>query len=109
MQVLKNALNRGRVDRHITITPWRGKGGDVARSAKLLQALEVGTARIAGYLPSFEQHAITWQEGQHQPDSLAAAVIARDRLIDAAGMRVDFGVPLGNPVSLAAYIGRRIG
>ncbi|NDJ91452.1 terminase large subunit domain-containing protein [Mycolicibacter kumamotonensis] len=107
--VLKNALSRARVDRHITITPWRGKGGDVARSAKLLQALECGTCRIAGHLPDFEQQAITWQEGQHQPDSLAAAVIAHDRLIDTAGMTVDFGVPMGNPVSLAAYIGRRIG
>ena len=65
----------------------------MARSAALLQALEVGTARLAGFFPDFEARAVTWQAGQHQPDSLAAFVIGHDVLVHAAGLEWEFSVP----------------
>jgi len=42
----------------------------MARSAALLQALEVGACRLAGHLPTLEDQAVAWQAGQHQPDVL---------------------------------------
>ena len=54
------------------MTTWPPKGGGggggdaMARSAALIQALEVGTARIAGHLPDLEQAAVSWQAG-HAP------------------------------------------
>ena len=72
------------------VTSWppkgsgRGGGDAMARSAALLQALEMGTTRIAGHLPDLEQAAVTWQAGQHQPDALAAVVVAHDVLVHAA-------------------------
>ena len=57
----------------------------MARSAKLIQGLETGTVRIAGHLPSFEAQAVTWQAGAHQPDCIAAAVIAHDVLTHGGG------------------------
>ncbi len=59
----------------------------MARSSALLQALEVGTCRIAGHLPDFEQAAVTWQAGQHQPDALAALVVAHDVPVHSAGQQ----------------------
>ncbi|SKV52112.1 gp2 protein [Mycobacteroides abscessus subsp. abscessus] len=79
-RVVNDALRRAKLNRPITVTTWPpGGGGDaMARSAALLQGLETGTTRIAGYLPGLEQSAVTWQAGQHQPDSLAAVVVAHD-------------------------------
>ena len=82
----------------VRVSAWPPKGrarvGDaVARSAALLQALEVGTARLAGFFPDFEARAVTWQAGQHQPDSLAAFVIGHDVLVHAAGLEWEFSVP----------------
>ncbi|MGH3556317.1 MAG: hypothetical protein ACRDTK_02180 [Mycobacterium sp.] len=48
----------------------------MARSAALIQALEVGTARMAGHHPTLEGAAVTWQAGQYQPDALTALVVA---------------------------------
>lgn len=81
-RVLREALVRSGTDRHIKVTAWppvgsgRGKGDAVARSSALLQALEVGTCRMAGHHPLLEDAAVVWQAGQHQPDSLAAPVVA---------------------------------
>lgn len=62
------------------------RGGDaLARSAALLQGLETGTTRIAGHPPDLEQATVTWQTGQHQPDSLAALVVAHDVLLHSVG------------------------
>lgn len=89
--VVADAIKRMRPDRPIRVTAWppkgsgRGKGDAEARSAALRQALEVGTCRVAGHLPSFEAQAVAWQSGQHQPDSLAAAVVAHDVLAAGAG------------------------
>ncbi|MFD6677663.1 terminase large subunit domain-containing protein [Rhodococcus zopfii] len=90
MRVVRDALRRRGVGRPIRVTSWPPKGsgrvGDAAaRSAPLIQALEVGTARLAGYFPELEDAAVRWQAGQHQPDSFAAFVIAHDVLARGAG------------------------
>jgi hypothetical protein len=78
------------------VTTWPPKGsgregGDaIARSAALLQSLETGTTRIAGHLPGLEGAAVTWQAGQHQPDALAALVVAHDVLVHSAGQQWGF-------------------
>ncbi len=106
-RIVRDTLRRMRPNHPIIVTPWRGKGDALARSAAIRQAFEVGTCRIAGHLPEFEDAAVSWQAGQHQPDSLAAAVIAYDRLA-IAGTGMTFGVPVG-PTSLAAFVARKIG
>jgi hypothetical protein len=106
-RILKDTLRRMRPNYSITVTPWRGKGDALARSAAIRQAFEVGTCRIAGHLPEFESAVVSWQTGQHQPDSLAAAVIAFDRL-SRARSGVQFGVP-SDPVALKSYLRRKIG
>lgn len=99
-RVVNDALRRAKLDRPIRVTTWppkgsgRGHGDAVARSAALLQGLETGTCRIAGHLPELEQAAITWQAGQHQPDSLAAVVVAHDVLVHSAGHQVHIVSPL---------------
>lgn len=113
-QVMTTAIERHR-RRHpdtapilVTMWPERGRGamGDAfARSGAMLQAFEVGTLRIAGHLPRFEEQALRWQRGQHQPDSLAATVIAHDVLAPARGMTL--GLPTG-PAALR-LLARRIG
>lgn len=37
---------------------------------------------------------MTWQAGQHQPDALAALVVAHDVLVHAAGRQWSFASPL---------------
>ncbi|MCV7382403.1 hypothetical protein [Mycolicibacter longobardus] len=59
-----------------------------------MQALEVGTCRVAGHLPDFETQATAWQSGQHQPDSLAAAVLAFDVLAHSIGQAWGFVSPI---------------
>ena len=73
----------------------RGGGDALARSAALLQGLEVGTVRLAGHMPAFEDSAVAWQSGQHQPDSLAALVVAHDVLVHSAGQSWTFAAPVG--------------
>jgi hypothetical protein len=76
----------------------------VARSSALLQALEVGTCRIAGHLPDYEAKSTAWQAVQHQPDALAALVVAFDILVHAAGQRVVIARP-----DLTARLVERLG
>src|SRR6202011_1650438 len=106
-RVVTEALRRFRTLHPIRVTSWPPKGGGrgggdaMARSAALLQAFEVGTCRIAGHLPDFEQAATAWQAGKPQPDSLAALVFAHDVLVHAAGRQWSFIAPplgrLGRP------------
>ncbi len=101
-RVLKEALGRYKIDRPVKVTAWppkgsgRGGGDAVARSSALLQGLETGTCRLAGHLPDLEAGAVTWQAGQHQPDALAAVVVAHDVLVHSAGRTVSFAVPTGS-------------
>lgn len=132
-RVVGEALKRARLDRPIRVSGWppkgtqRGRGDAMARSAALLQALEVGTCRIAGHLPELEEAAVAWQQGAHQPDSLAALVVAHDVLVYAISRRGVLAVPagrLGDPykgtvagslndrapvTSMTSYLSRRIG
>lgn len=107
-RVVKEAIERAAVEhlartgeemRPIRVSTWPPKGrprvGDAqARSAALLQALEVGTCQLAGHFPDFEKRAIEWQSGQHQPDSLAALVIGHDVCVHAAGVEWDMAGPM---------------
>ncbi|ASW84618.1 terminase large subunit domain-containing protein [Mycobacterium intracellulare] len=122
-RVVNDALRRAKLRRPISVTTWppkgsgRGGGDALARSAALLQGLETGTARIAGHLPDLEQSAVKWQAGQHQPDSLAALVVAHDVLVHAIGQRWGFASPLGSErraregtiTAMPEYLRRRIG
>lgn len=98
-RMVKDAIKRAQDDRRlrrsIKVVSWPEKGkprpGDaVARAAALLQALETGTCRLAGFFPDFEQAAVLWQIGQHQPDELSALVVGQDVLVNAAGLEWDF-------------------
>ncbi len=122
-RVVKDAIRRAKLNRPIKVTTWppkgsgRGGGDAIARSSALLQGLEVGTTRIAGHLPDLEQTAVTWQAGQHQPDSLAATVVAHDVLVHSIGQQWGFASPLDSerrirdrPIaSIPEYLRRRIG
>jgi len=120
-EALARAVGRGELDRDIRVSSWPPKGrarvGDaVARSAGLLQALETGTCRLAGYFPDFEAKAIGWQSGQHQPDSLAALVIGHDECVRSGGLVWDFAAPVdvvssagGSVTVLDDWMSRRVG
>jgi hypothetical protein len=77
-RVVHDALRRAKLNRPIRVSTWppkasgRGGGDARARSAALIQGLEVGTTRIAGHLPGLEGAVVTWQAGRHQPDALTA-------------------------------------
>ena len=109
LAVVADAIRRMRPERAIRVTAWppkgsgRGRGDAEARSAGLRQALEVGTCRIAGHLPLFEEQAVTWQSGQHQPDGVAAATIAHDVLVNSLGQQVTFT----NPATIEARMRER--
>jgi hypothetical protein len=100
IRVVNDALRRYRIDRPVRVTSWpprgsgRGGGDALARSAALLQALEVDTCRLAGHFPAFEEAAVTWQAGQHQPDDLAALIVAHDVLVHSAGRQWSFASPV---------------
>jgi hypothetical protein len=66
----------------------------------------VGTCRIAGHLPAFEQSMVTWQAGQHQPESLAALVVAHDVLVHSVGQQWVIAAPLS--VDRCRRCGRRV-
>ncbi len=114
-RIVKEALGRYKLTRPVRVTAWppkgsgRGRGDAMARAAALLQGLETGTVRVAGFLPELEQQAILWQQGQHCPDSFAALAVAHDVLIHAAGQTIEFGVPMGNVVAMQAFLEQRIG
>lgn len=99
-RLVTEALPKYRLNRPVRVTGWppkgtdRGKGDAVARSTGLLAALETGRARVAGYLPDFEAQAVTWEAGQHQPDRVAAAVVAYDVLAHSIGRQWSIVTPL---------------
>lgn len=111
-RVVRDALARVKTDRRITVTAWppkgsgRGGGDAVARSSALLQALEVGTCRLAGHFPRLEEAAVSWQSGQHQPDGLAALVVAHDVLVHAAGREWQLASPLAGSLAKDGQSGR---
>lgn len=96
-----------------TIFKWRGRSGAdaVGRSALLRQAFETGKCKTVEHkLAVFEAEAADWQAGQHQPDRVAAALIAHDRLAALGGGQVLMSAPLtGVPSAAPAWLRRRIG
>lgn len=109
-RVVKDALARVKLSRPVRVSAWppkgsgRGGGDAIARSSALLQGLEVGTCRLAGQFPRFEERAVAWQAGQHQPDGLAALVVGHDVLVHAAGGQWHLAPPLSG--SLTDGVGR---
>jgi hypothetical protein len=100
VRLVTEALHRQQPPHHITVSTWPPKGrtrvGDaLARSAGMLAALENGSCVIAGHLPDLEAAMVSWQPGSHQPDAVAAAVIAFDVLFQAAGQRCVIAAPVG--------------
>lgn len=66
------------------VSPWKGRGNALVRSTGLRNATSTGRCRVVGFrLSTLEAQATRWQEGQHQPDRVAAATIAFDVLAPA--------------------------
>jgi hypothetical protein len=81
-------------DRPFRIHMWRGQGDAGVRSGGLRYAVETGKTRVWGHhLKVLEIQASGWQQGQHQPDRVAAAVIAQDRLAAMVGAPSKIAVP----------------
>ncbi|QJD54090.1 terminase [Mycobacterium phage Slatt] len=79
-----------------TIKPWRGanKADAVARAGGMSQSFETGRARTIDYaLATFEQQAVDWQAGQHQPDRVAAGIIVHDTIFDLMGGTMSIAAP----------------
>lgn len=94
------------------VRPWRGTGDSVARSGLLRQAIEVGSCAVLGHnLTTMEEQARHWQQGQHQPDRVAASVIAHDRLVAMAGKVAQIGDPTrrGGPSGRNTWLDRKVG
>lgn len=97
-----------------TIYKWRAKGkgmDSVGRSALIRQAFETRQAKVVEYkLGVFENQAADWQQGQHQPDRVAAAIIAHDRLAALGSGRVSMSAPINQrPTQAPEWLRRRIG
>ncbi|WP_234802636.1 terminase large subunit domain-containing protein [Mycobacteroides salmoniphilum] len=98
-RLLREAVATSRAGHQITVTTWPPKGqarkGDaLSRAQGLIAALETGRCRIAGQLPDLEADMLSWEAGQHQPDSVAAATIVFETLAATAGARITFAAPL---------------
>jgi hypothetical protein len=78
---------------------WRGTAGAETTPAH--------PAKVSGAVPRLQRGAVTWQTGQHQPDSLAALVVAQDVLVHSAGRQWSFASPLDPSAPCAR--GRRPG
>jgi hypothetical protein len=93
-RLVAEALPKYRLNRPMWVSGWppkgtdRGKGDAVTRATGLLAALETGRCRVAGYLPEFERQATAWEAGAHQPDRVAAAVVAYDVLAHSIGQQM---------------------
>ncbi|UOW92990.1 terminase [Gordonia phage CaiB] len=94
-----------------TIHQWRAPGDAVARSALLRQALETGRAKVVEHrLAEFVEQAVLWQNGQHQPDRVAAGLIVHDRLAKLGSGRAAIATPVtGRPMQAPQWMRRKIG
>lgn len=78
-----------------TIYKWRTPGDPVGRSSQLRQALETKKCRTVEHkLAVFEAVAADWQDGQHCPDRVSAAVIAYHRLAALASGQMTMAAPV---------------
>lgn len=77
------------------INPWTGKGDAMTRSVALRQGFAEGKVRLHGAsMDTFEDQAIKWLPGQHQPDRIAAAVIAHSHLTRNANATMGLASPV---------------
>lgn len=73
---------------------WRGTGDAVVRSIGLRFDLETGRCVVHGHqLSIFETNAVGWHAHKHQPDRVAAGIIARDRLTELLGGTTQLASP----------------
>lgn len=94
-QAIKDRDQPGRAQ-PFRIHMWRGKSklDALARSVGLRNDVETGRCVVHGHqLTTFETHAVGWQVGQHQPDRVAAAVIAHQRLTEMVGRTTQLASP----------------
>ena len=93
-----------------TIHKWRATGDAVGRSALLRQACETGRCRTVEFrLGVFEDQAANWQQGQHQPDRVAAALIAHDRLAALGSGQMSLSAPItGRAAASPEWLKRRV-
>ncbi len=99
LRLLREAVERAGATHTITVSTWPPKGaprrGDaLSRSQGLIAALETGRCRIAGQLPGLEADMLSWEAGQHQPDSVAAATIVFETLAASAAAQVTIAAPI---------------
>ncbi|MGB0971178.1 MAG: hypothetical protein ACPGVG_09485 [Mycobacterium sp.] len=97
LSVVRSALQRYQTPHPIIVTAWRPPGNvsaPLARSAKLIQSLEIGQCRIAGRLIELEDSMTGWHADRHQPDSLAALVVAFETLAPMVAQPITFASPL---------------
>lgn len=80
-------------DMPLRIHPGRWKGDKIARATGARQAASTGRLRIAGTLPVLEKQAVHWQQGQHSPDRMDAAVNAYNRLCELIGAETVIASP----------------
>lgn len=98
-QVLDGAITDAVPPHPIEIVSWppigsgRGGGDSMVRSTALLAQLENGKTRLVGHFPTWEAKATGWNAGQHQPDGVAALVVAHDELVHSAGLEWDIAAP----------------
>lgn len=91
---------------------WRGRGDAVARSGALRQAVETGRARMLDdAMEEMEEQAAGWQKGQHQPDRVAASIIAYDRLATQGSSSMSSPVDAAQrqPSGNHSWLARRVG
>ncbi len=95
------------------IKPWRGanKADAVARAGGMSQSFEIGKARTVDFVMRvFEDQAVDWQPGQHQPDRVAAAIIVHDELMELAAGHMNVASPVNRqPAAPPAWMRRKIG
>ncbi|KZF06536.1 hypothetical protein A2J03_24405, partial [Rhodococcus sp. EPR-157] len=101
-RLITEAVRAQKPPQHIAVSTWPPKGrsrvGDAAsRSQGMIAAMENGKCRIAGHLPTLKSDMVGWQGHQHQPDRVAAAVIAFDVLDDGANRQ---GMTIAAPIAL---------
>lgn len=111
----KLALGRGELP-PFRIYRWTTKGDALVRSGALRQAMETGHVHtVEGKLDVMEAQAVHWQEGQHQPDRVAAAVIAHSRIVDLTDNSARLATPSGSLLggaggrAVPATLKRRLG
>lgn len=91
------------------ISKYTESGDAVGRAAALRQALELRRAKVVEYkMGVFEDQAADWQQGQHCPDRVAAAVIAHWRLARLGSGQADYASPLGRNSSAPEWLTRRV-